>query len=232
VTFHVIRDKKRRGGLSALILALSGFHLLLLLFVPSALAVSPAEGKNDASQQWSLRIDKVDTIDVSLDPSFESALHNNLLRELAQTKRFKQVLFNGDRKARAVPDLLTLKMTVQECAPGSETRRAALDNAGLLAEVAGLFLKFWGRTPVSGSNKLTARIQVYTREGHLVLDDVVEGDVGFTGDNSRATHDLAHNVAVALKRSALPDTAIVASEQPAEPQSSLRRESPLIGALK
>jgi hypothetical protein len=215
VTFHVIRDDKRCGGLLALILSRSGLHLLLLLslFVPSALAVSPAEGKNDASQQWSLRVDKVDTIDVSLDPSFESALHKNLLRELAKTKRFKRVLFNGDRNARAVPDLLTLKMTVQEYPPTSETRPAALDDAGLLAEVAGLFLKFWGWTPASGSNKLTARIQVYTREGHLVLDDVVEGDVGFTGDNSRATHSLAHNVAVTLKRSDLPDTAIVASEQ-------------------
>ena len=66
---------------------------------------------------------------------------------------------------------------------------------------------------MSGVNKLNARIQVYTREGQLVLDNVVEGDVGFTGDNSRASHNLAHNVAVTLKRSTLPDTAIVASEQ-------------------
>jgi hypothetical protein len=66
---------------------------------------------------------------------------------------------------------------------------------------------------VSGAAQLNARIQLYTREGHLVLDRVVEGDVGFTGGNSRATHNLAHNVAVTLKRSTLPDTAIVGSEQ-------------------
>jgi hypothetical protein len=60
---------------------------------------------------------------------------------------------------------------------------------------------------------VNARIQLYTGDGRLVLDNVVEGDVGFTGGNSRDTHNLAHNVAVALKRSTLPDTAIAASEQ-------------------
>jgi hypothetical protein len=207
----LIRDSMRRGGLSALIVALSGFHLLV--FVPSALAVSPTEGKNGVSQQWSLRVDKLDTGDVSPDPSFEYALHKKLLRELAKTKRFKQVLVSGDGNAREVRDLLILKMTVQEYSAGSDTRRAALDDAGLLGGVTGLFLRLWGWTTASGANKLNARIQLYTREGQLVLDKVVEGDVGYTGDNPRATHNLARNVADTLKRSTLPDAGIVASEQ-------------------
>jgi hypothetical protein len=206
----LIRDNVRRGGLSAPILAFSALHLLA--FVPSARAVSPPEGQNGGSQQWSLLVDKVDTGDVSLDPSFESALRKSLLRELAKTKRFKQVLPSGDCNAREVPDLLILKMAVQEHPPNSETRRAALDDAGLLGEVGGLFLRLWGWTTVSGATKLHARIQLHTREGESLLDNVVEGDVAFTGNNSRATHNLAHNVADALKRSALPDTAIVASE--------------------
>jgi hypothetical protein len=205
------RDNIRRGRLSALILALSALHLLA--FVSSALAVSPTEGNSGGSQQWSLRVDRVDAGDVSLNPSFESALRKNLLRELAKTKRFKQVLINVDRNANDVPDLLILKMTVQEYAPGSETRRATLGDAGALGVVAQLFLRFCGRTTVTAGTKLNAHIQLYTRQGRLVLDNVVEGDVGFTGDNSRATHNLAHNVAVALQRSTLPDTAIVASEQ-------------------
>jgi hypothetical protein len=206
----LIPDNMRRGGLTALILALSALHLLL--FVPSALAVSATEG-NSGTQPWSLRVDKVDTGGLILDPSFESALHKNLLRELAKTKRFKQVFFSGDRSAREVPDLLTLKMTVQEYAPGSETRRATLGDAGVLGVVAEGFLRLCGRTAVSGGTSLNARIQLYTREGQLVLDNVVEGDIGFTGENSRVTHNLAHNVAVNLMRSRLPDTEIVASEQ-------------------
>ena len=208
--FALIRDNMRREALSALFLALSALHLLV--FVPSALAVSPTEVKNGGSPQWGLRVDEVDTGDVSLDPSFESALLKDLLRELAKTKRFKEVLLSGDRNAREVPDLLILKMTVQEYAPGGETRRATLADAGALGVVAELFLRFCGRTTVSGETKLNVRVQLYTREGHLVLDNVVEGDVGFTGDNSRAARNLAHNVAVTLKRSTLPDTAIAASE--------------------
>jgi hypothetical protein len=68
-------------------------------------------------------------------------------------------------------------------------------------------------------NKVNARIQLYTREGHLVLDNVVAGDVGFSGYNSRTTHNLALNVAVTLKRSTLPDPAIVVSEQEAASMS-------------
>jgi hypothetical protein len=209
----LIRDNMRwRGGLSALLLVVSALHLLV--FAPSAHAVSPAAAEKNA-QQWSLRVDRVDAGDVSPDPSLESALHKNLVRELARTKRFKQVLLSGDRNANEVPELLILKTTVQEYAPGGETRGTALDDAGLLGDVGGLFLRLCGRTKVSGATQLNARIQLYTREGHLVLDRVVEGNVGFTGDNSRATHNLAHNVAVTLKRSTLPDTAIVGSEQAA-----------------
>jgi hypothetical protein len=206
----LIRDNMRRGGLPIVFLVLTGLHLLLL--VPSALAVSPTEKKNGGSQQWSLRVDSVDTGDVSVDSYFESALHKNLLRELAKTKRFKQVLLSGDRSANNVPDLLTLKMTVQEYAPGNETHRATLGDAGVLGVVAEGFLRLCAWSAVSEVNKLSARIQLYTREGELVLDRVVEGDVRFMGDNSRATHNLAHNVALTLKRSTLPDTAIVASE--------------------
>jgi hypothetical protein len=207
----LIRGSMWRGGLSTLILAFSVLHLLV--FIPSVHAVAPAEGKNAGSQQWSLRVDKVDTSGVSLDPSLDSGLHKSLLRELAKTKRFKQVFLTDDGNTTEVPDLLTLKMTVQEYAPGSEIRRATLGDTGVLGGVAEGFLRFCRRTMASGARKLNAHIQLYTREGNLVLDNVVEGDIGFTGGNSRAAHNLAQNVAVTLKRSNLPDTAIIASEQ-------------------
>lgn len=206
-----IRHNRRGGRIAVLILVLSAVHIQLC--VPAARAESPAERKNGGSQQWSLRVDKVDTGDVSPDPSLESALHKNLLRELAKTKRFKQVLLGSDRNAREVPDLLILKMTVQEYPSSSVTPRSSLGDAGLLGVVAELFLRFCGRTTVSGGTKLNARVQLYTREGQLILDNVVEVDVGFIGDNSRAAHDLAHKVAVTLKRSTLPDPAIMALEQ-------------------
>ncbi len=131
--------------------------------------------------------------DVSLDPSFGAAIYENLLQELAKTKQFKQVFRSGDRNANDLPGLLILKTTVQKYTPGSETRRAV--------------------TTVSGATKLNVRIQLSTREGHIVVEQFVEGDVRFIGNNLRTTHKLAHNVAVTLKRSTLPESAILAPER-------------------
>ena len=129
----------------------------------------------------------MDPGDVGLEPSFGAAIYENLLEELAKTDQFKQLFRSGDRNANDVPGLLILKTTVQKYTPGSETRRAV--------------------TTVNGATKLNVRIQLVTREGHVVLENVVDGNVRFIGGNLRATHNLAHNVAVTLKRSTLPEEA-------------------------
>jgi hypothetical protein len=82
---------------------------------------------------------------------------------------------------------------VQKYTPGSETRRAV--------------------TTVNGATKLNVRIQLVTREGHVVLENVVDGNVRFIGGNLRATHNLAHNVALTLKRSTLPEQPELVPEQ-------------------
>lgn len=206
-----MRHNRRWGRLAALTLILSAVHFQLC--VPAHGAESPTETNNRGHQQLSLRVDRVDTGDVSLDPSLESALNKNLFKELTKTKRFKQVLLSADRNANEAPDLLILKTTVQEHSPNGEAHRVAIDDSGLLGVVAQGFLRLCRSSAASGVNKLDARIQLYTRDGQLVLDDVVEGDVGFTDDKSRATHKVARNVALTLKRSTLPDPGIAALER-------------------
>jgi len=73
---------------------------------------------------------------------------------------------------------------VEEYTPGSETRRAV--------------------TTVSGATKLKVKSQLCTREGHVVLEHELHGNVRFLGGNLRATHNLAHNVAGTIKQSTLP----------------------------
>jgi hypothetical protein len=197
------RRNVRIGGLAFLILMLSGLHLHI--FVPPAFAESSVVPKNGGGRQWSVQIDEVDSGDVSPDPTLGSAIHENLLGELGKTKKFKQVLRSDDGNANNVPDLLTLKTTVQGYAPSSKTRRSTFDDVGLLGVVPGLFLRFWRRTTVSGAAKLKVYIRLYTREGHLILERVVGQDVQSVGDNLRATQKLAHNVAVILNRSTLPE---------------------------
>jgi hypothetical protein len=181
--------KMYRGAFVVLLLMLSG--LQRQLFIPAALAESHTRGRNGGDQQWSVEIDKVDPGDINLDPSFGAAIYENLLEELAKAKQFKQVFRSGDRNANDAPSLLVLKTTVQKYTPGSETRRAV--------------------TTVTGATKLNVRIQLFTRDGHLLLEHVVEGNVRFIGNNLRATHNLAHNVAATLNRSPLPE-AVPAAE--------------------
>jgi hypothetical protein len=185
------RPNKHCGLLAAVILLLCG--LQIQVFVPTVLAESSTDGKGGGARPWSVQVNRVDPGDVGLDPSFGVAIYENLLEELTKTEQFKQVFRSGDRNANDAPGLLILKTTVQKYTPGSETRRAV--------------------TTVSGATKLNVRIQLVSREGHVLLESVVDGNVRFMGGNLRATHNLAHNVAATLKRSTLPDQANMVPEQ-------------------
>ena len=144
-----------------------------------------AADTGSAAPQWSVQVEKVDVGDINIEPAFRVAIYESLLDELIKTKEFKQVLRDGDRTAEDLQDLVILKSTVESYTPGSETRRAV--------------------TTVSGATKLRVRSQLCTREGQVVLERVSDGNVRFFGDNLRATHNLAHNVADALKHATLPD---------------------------
>jgi hypothetical protein len=177
------RPNKHCGPLAVVILLLGA--LQFQVFALTVLAESSTDGKSGGVRPWSVQVDKVNPGDVGLAPSFGAAIYENLFEELTKTQQFKQVFRSGDRDANDVPGMLILKTTVQKYTPGSETRRAV--------------------TTVSGATKLNVRVQLVTREGQVVQEHVVDGNVRFIGDNLRATHNLAHNVATTLKKSTLPD---------------------------
>jgi hypothetical protein len=141
--------------------------------------------KASAAPQWSVQVDKIDPGNVELASSFQIAIYENLFDELTKTKRFKQVFRSGDHDASSVPDLLILKTAVQAYTAGSEKKRAV--------------------TTVTGATKLNVRSQLCTRDGKVVLERVVDGNVRFIGSNLRATLNLARNVAKEIKQSPLPD---------------------------
>src|SRR5271165_3501895 len=144
-------------------------------------AVKPSSGSSGSGTQWSVQVERIDPGHLDLAHSFQVAIYENLLEELNKTKRFKYVLREGDSKASEIPDLLILKTMVVKYTPGSETQRAV--------------------TTVSGATKLTVRSQLVTRDGSIVLERTVNGNVRFLGSNLRATHNLARNIAKAIKQS-------------------------------
>ncbi len=157
----------------------------------SAENAASSSGTSSTAARWSVQVDKVDPGDVALAPSFQIAIYESLVDELGKTKRFKQVLRDGDRNAGDASDLLILKTTVQKYTAGSETRRAV--------------------TTVSGATKLTVRSQLCAHDGHIIVERTVNGNVRFMGSNLRATHNLARNVAKAIKQSSLPEPSHSAS---------------------
>ena len=156
--------------------ALSG--LLAAQNVP----VKSAGGSSGSGRQWSVQVERIDPGHLQLADSFQVAIYENLLEELSKTKRFKYVLREGDGNASGIQDLLVLKTMVVKYTPGSETQRAV--------------------TTVSGATKLTVRTQLLTRDGRIVLESTVNGNVRFFGSNLRATHNLARNIASVIKQSA------------------------------
>ncbi len=164
-----------------------GIALVAIMFalsgqLPAQTAATRSSGSSEASSTpWSVQIDQVDPGNLDLDSSFQIAIYENLVEELKKTKRFLQVFREGDLNSSDVPNLLVLKTTVEKYTPGSETRRAV--------------------TTVSGATKLSVRSQLLTREGKVVLERTVNGDVRFFGSNLRVTHNLAHNIAKTIKQS-------------------------------
>jgi hypothetical protein len=59
---------------------------------------------------------------------------------------------------------------------------------------------------VTGATKVKVRNQLCTKDGQVVLERVVDGNVRFFGANLRATHNLARNVANAFKQATLPES--------------------------
>ena len=147
-----------------------------------AATVKSSGGPTGSGTQWSVQVERIDPGNLDLAHSFQVAIYENLLEELNKTKQFKYVLREGDSNASAIPDLLILKTTVVKYTSGSETQRAV--------------------TTVSGATKLTVRSQLVTREGRIVLENTVNGNVRFFGSNLRATHNLARNVAKVIRQSA------------------------------
>jgi hypothetical protein len=146
-----------------------------------SLAEKSAGGGSGPGRQWSVQVERIDPGHLDLAHSFQVAIYENLVEELNKTKRFKYVLREGSN-ATGIPDLLILKTEVVKYTAGSETQRAV--------------------TTVSGATKLTVRSQLVTREGRVVLESTVNGNVRFFGSNLRATHNLARNIAKVIRQSA------------------------------
>jgi len=190
--FHgaIFRLAKGQGESLKTALIAHGAHI-----ASSADLTSSENAPNESAeaQTWSLQIERVDPGATTLDPFFSYAIYENLLRDLNKSRQFKDVFRSGDRNANHVSQVLVLKTVVDKYSRGSETQRAV--------------------TTVTGATKLKVHIQLVTRNGHVLLERTLEGNVRFIGDNLGATSKVANNTAKALKRAELPTPATLMAQE-------------------
>jgi hypothetical protein len=171
----------------------TGFAVLLAAFISCGLtaqgtktaapSASPAKAPIAKKAPWAIQVEQVDSSAAALPGRFSVAIYEDLLSQVAKTDRFENVFRSGDHRAEGVPNLLVLKTSVVSFTEGSETKRAV--------------------TTVSGATKISVRMQLVARDGHVLVDKTVQGKVRFFGGNLRATDDLTKGMTKVLAETSL-----------------------------
>jgi hypothetical protein len=141
----------------------------------------PAAQKADVQKlsASAIQIEPVEAGDVRIPAEFRSAIYEFLVERVREAGTFRQVFRSGDRTAGSIPDLVTLRTTVEKFKEGSQMRR----------EVTAVL----GATMVDVSALLTAS------DGRTLLDSRIHGKVRFFGENLGVTNDLAKRIAKLLR---------------------------------
>ena len=185
VYFDYDKSGIREDAIAALAKDAEALEAILADFPAAVIVLEGHCDERGSAPQWRVEVNQIDAGGSSIAPEIKIAIYENLVTELTKSKQFSAVLRSGDSSANGVSNLLILKTTVVSYAPGSETKRAV--------------------TTVTGATKLKVRSQLCTRDGQVVLERIVDGNVRFFGGNLRATHNLARNVVKAIKHGTLPE---------------------------
>jgi hypothetical protein len=156
----------------------------LLIATSLLLVAQPLSAQTKASPSKSLnytiQVERIDSKVDGLPAEFSAAIYENLIEQLAKSGKFLQVLRSGDKRASGMPNVLTLKTTVEKFEEGSETKRAV--------------------TTVSGATKVFVHMQASGSDGKALAEKDVQGSVRFFGSNLRATQNLASSMAKQLEQ--------------------------------
>jgi len=157
----------------------------LLLAATVALAVIITAGtvlaqKGPKFPATAIQIEFVRAPEVTIPPEFRVALYEYMVDEVKKTAKFQRVYRDGEKGAESEKDLLTLRSLVTGFTEGSARARQV--------------------TTVAGATKIQVRVQVSNRDGRMIIDRDVDGNVRFFGENLRATYNFAKGVAKLIKQ--------------------------------
>ena len=121
-----------------------------------------------------IQIEPIESGDIAIPMEFRLAIYENLIDRVKKSGKFQQVFRSGDHQADGVTDLVTLRTKLQKFQEGSRTKREV--------------------TTVAGATKIDVNATLAARDGHVLLDQSIQGKVRFFGENLGATNDVAKRI--------------------------------------
>ena len=127
------------------------------------------------SPSSAIEVEMIQSGKINLPAEFQVALYENLVQQLQKEGGFSQVYRDGDRNAIDAPDLVILHTAVTGFKKGSELERNV--------------------TTIGGATSITVHCKFTDKEGKVLLERDIAGNVRFFGDNLKATNDFAKKAA-------------------------------------
>ena len=131
---------------------------------------APAKMKASAIQ-----VKMIESDEIKLPAEFQVSLYEDLIQQLQQKSGFNQVYREGDRNAANAADLVILRSVVRGFKEGSERMRQV--------------------TTVAGTTSIKVHCEFADKNGRVLLERDISGQVRFFGGNLRATYDFAKKTA-------------------------------------
>ncbi len=151
-----------------------------------AMALAESKPKPPKLHATAILIETVDAGDVSIPAEFRLAIYERLIQKVRMDGAFQKVYRSGDRDAKAVPDLVVLRTTVDKFKQGNQLQREL--------------------TTVTGGTTVTVTTTVTAPDGKVVLTNDLSGKVRFFGENLGVTNDMAKRISKVLFESYGPNT--------------------------
>ena len=154
---------------------------VMLLAGPVLQAQEKQPAKIKAS---SIKVAMIESDEIKLPAEFQVSLYEDLIEQLHKKGGFQHVYRDGDRHAADAADLVILNSTVRGFKEGSERVRQV--------------------TTVAGATSISVHCAFTNKDGKLLLERDIKGNVRFFGGNLRATYDFAKKTAQVAHESLSP----------------------------
>jgi hypothetical protein len=122
-----------------------------------------------------IKVTMAQSDEIKLPAEFQVALYEDLIQQLQKNGGFTRIYREGDRGADNAADLVVLRSKVRGFKEGSEKLRQV--------------------TTVAGATSINVHCEFSDKDGKVLLERDIKGDVKFFGANLRATYDFAKKAA-------------------------------------